>query len=89
MSKFTDYIDGFTDETSTLAKDELKELIISAKRDESEFVRLQAKQIVNLKKVWFIRNKVEKQLRTSISRKAAKRAKRNNDRNLDKTTGFG
>jgi hypothetical protein len=42
MSKFTDYIDGFKDETSTLAKDELKELISSAKKDESEFVRLQA-----------------------------------------------
>jgi hypothetical protein len=42
MSKFTDYIDGFKDETSTLAKDELKELISSAKKDKSEFVRLQA-----------------------------------------------
>ena len=42
MSKFTDYIDGFKDETSTLAKDELKELISTAKKDESEFVRLQA-----------------------------------------------
>jgi hypothetical protein len=45
MSKFTDYIDGFKDETSTLAKDELKELISSAKNDESEFVRLQAVNI--------------------------------------------
>ena len=42
MSKFTDYIDGFKDETSTLARKELKELILSAKNDESEFVRLQA-----------------------------------------------
>jgi len=42
MSKFTDYIDGFADKTSTLAKEELKELIVSAKKDESEFVRLQA-----------------------------------------------
>jgi hypothetical protein len=42
MSKFTDYIDGFKDETSKLAKKELKELILSAKNDESEFVRLQA-----------------------------------------------
>jgi hypothetical protein len=42
MSKFTDYIDSFADKTSTLAKDELKELIISAKKDKSEFVRLQA-----------------------------------------------
>ena len=45
MSKFTDYIDGLADTTSMLAKDELKELIISAKKDESEFVRLQAKNI--------------------------------------------
>ena len=42
MSKFTDYIDGFADKSSTLAKEELKELISSAKKDESEFVRLQA-----------------------------------------------
>ena len=42
MSKFTDYIDGFADTTSTLAKDALKELILSAKNDKSEFVRLQA-----------------------------------------------
>jgi len=42
MSKFTDYIDGFKDETTMLAKKELKELILSAKNDESEFVRLQA-----------------------------------------------
>ncbi len=45
MSKFTDYIDGFADKTSALAKDELKELIISAKKDESEFVRMQAENI--------------------------------------------
>ena len=45
MSKFTDYIDGFADKTSTLAKDEMKELIISAKKDESEFVRLQAENV--------------------------------------------
>jgi hypothetical protein len=42
MSKFTDYIDGLADTTSMLAKDELKELISSSKKDESEFVRLQA-----------------------------------------------
>ena len=42
MSKFTDYIEGLKDEASTLAKDELKELISSAKNDKSEFVRLQA-----------------------------------------------
>jgi hypothetical protein len=45
MSKFTEYIDGLADKTSTLAKDELKELIMSAKKDESEFVRLQAVNI--------------------------------------------
>ena len=45
MSKFTDYIDGIADKTSTLAKDELKELIISAKKDKSEFVRLQAENV--------------------------------------------
>jgi hypothetical protein len=45
MSKFTDYIDGLADKTSTLAKDELKKLIISAKKDKSEFVRLQAENI--------------------------------------------
>jgi hypothetical protein len=39
------YIDGFADKTSTPAKDELKELIISAKKDESEFVRLQAENV--------------------------------------------
>jgi hypothetical protein len=42
MSKFTDYIDGIEDKSSSLAKEELKELILSAKNDESEFVRLQA-----------------------------------------------
>jgi hypothetical protein len=44
MSKFTDYIDGFADKTATLAKDELKGLIISAKKDKSEFVRLQPRR---------------------------------------------
>ena len=42
MSKFTDFIDGVVDEGKTLAKDELKQLIASAKKDESDFVRLQA-----------------------------------------------
>ncbi len=45
MSKFTDYIDGFADTTSTLAKEELKELIISAEKVKSEFVRLQAENV--------------------------------------------
>jgi hypothetical protein len=42
MSKFTDYIDGIANKNSLPAKEELKELILSAKKDESEFVRLQA-----------------------------------------------
>ena len=42
MSKLTDYIDGIEDKNSSLAKEELKELILSAKKDESEFVRFQA-----------------------------------------------
>ena len=45
MSKFTDYIDGLADKTSVLAKDELKELILSAKKDNSEFVRMQAENV--------------------------------------------
>ncbi len=45
MSKFTDYIDGFVDNSSTLAKEELKDLIILTKKDESEFVRLQAENV--------------------------------------------
>ncbi len=42
MSKFTDFIDSILDESGKLAKDELKQLISSAKKDESDFVRLQA-----------------------------------------------
>jgi hypothetical protein len=45
MSTFSDCIDGFKDDSSTLAKDELKELIGSAKKDESDFVRFQAEDI--------------------------------------------
>ena len=45
MSKFTDYIDVFADKTGTLAKEELKQLIISAKKDDSEFVKMQAEDI--------------------------------------------
>jgi hypothetical protein len=45
LSKFTDYIDGLADMTSTLDKDELKELVSSSRKDESEFVRLQAVNI--------------------------------------------
>lgn len=45
MSKFTDFIDGLVDESSTLAKDELKKLVSEAKKDKSDFVRLQAENI--------------------------------------------
>jgi len=42
MSKFSDFIDGLKDESGRLAKTELKTLIVSAKQEESDFVRLQA-----------------------------------------------
>lgn len=42
MSKFTDFIDNISDESGKLAKDELKQLIFSSKKDKSDFVRLQA-----------------------------------------------
>jgi len=42
MSKFTRFIDGIVDESGRLAKGELKQLISSAKKDQSDFVRLQA-----------------------------------------------
>jgi hypothetical protein len=42
MSKFSDFIDGLKDESGRLAKTELKALIVSAKQEESDFVRLQA-----------------------------------------------
>jgi len=45
MSKFTDFIDGLVDESKTLAKDELKKLISDAKKDQSDFVRLQAENL--------------------------------------------
>lgn len=45
MSKFTDFIDGLADEGQLLAKKELKSLIADAKRDESDFVRLQAENL--------------------------------------------
>ena len=45
MSKFTDYIDGLVDESKTLAKDELKKLVSDAKKDKSDFVRLQAENL--------------------------------------------
>ena len=45
MSQLADFIDGLVDESKKLAKDQLKELIASAKEDESDFIRLQAENI--------------------------------------------
>lgn len=45
MSKFTDFIDGLVDESKMLAKDELKKLVSDAKKDQSDFVRLQAENL--------------------------------------------
>ena len=45
MSKFTDFIDGLADKGKKLAKDELKALIANAKKDKSDFVRLQAENL--------------------------------------------
>jgi hypothetical protein len=45
MSKFTDFIDGLVDESKKLAKNELKTLVASAKKDKSDFVRLQAENL--------------------------------------------
>lgn len=42
MSEFSNFIDSIVDEGGKLAKDELKTLISSAKKDKSDFVRLQA-----------------------------------------------
>lgn len=45
MSKFTDFIDGLVDDSKKLAKDELKKLVSDAKKDKSDFVRLQAENL--------------------------------------------
>jgi len=45
MSKFTDFIDGLVDDSKKLAKDELKSLVASAKKDKSDFIRLQAENL--------------------------------------------
>lgn len=45
MSKFTDFIDGIVDEAKTLSKDEIKRLVSDAKKDQSDFVRLQAENL--------------------------------------------
>ena len=48
MSKFTNIIDGIVDEGGKLAKDELKNIISSSKKDKSDFVRLQAENFERL-----------------------------------------
>ncbi len=45
MSKFTDFIDSIVDQGKTLAKGELKKLVLDAKKDQSDFVRLQAENL--------------------------------------------
>lgn len=45
MSKFTDFIDSIADEGRALAKGELKQLIANGKKDQSDFVRLQAENL--------------------------------------------
>lgn len=45
MSKFTDFIDSIKDESGKLAKKELKTLVTSSKKDQSDFVRLQAENL--------------------------------------------
>lgn len=45
MSKFTDFIDGLVDDGKVLAKDELKALVAGARKDTSDFVRLQAENL--------------------------------------------
>lgn len=45
MSKFTDFIDSIADDAQKLAKKELKELVATAKKDKSDFVRLQAENL--------------------------------------------
>lgn len=45
MSKFTDFIDSIKDQAGALAKGELKDLVATAKKDESDFVRLQAENL--------------------------------------------
>ena len=45
MSKFTDFVDSVKDQGEILAKDELKNLVATAKKDTSDFVRLQAENL--------------------------------------------
>lgn len=45
MSKFTDFIDNIVDKGKTLAKEDLKKLVENGKKDQSDFVRKQAKNL--------------------------------------------
>jgi hypothetical protein len=45
VSKFTRFIDDIVDEAQVLAKNELKQLVSDAKKDQSDFVRLQAENL--------------------------------------------
>jgi hypothetical protein len=45
MSKFTDFVDSVKDQSEILAKDELKNLVATAKKDKSDFVRLKAENL--------------------------------------------
>ena len=45
MSAFDQFIDSIKDDGKQLAKIELKKLIVSAKQDSSDFVRLQAENL--------------------------------------------
>ena len=45
MSKFTDFIDSIVDAGKPLAKAEIKQLVSNAKKDQSDFVRLQAENL--------------------------------------------
>ena len=45
MSRFANFIDSVMDDSKSLAKAELKQLINDAKQDQSDFVRLQAENL--------------------------------------------
>ncbi|MEL6721608.1 MAG: hypothetical protein AAF669_04305 [Pseudomonadota bacterium] len=45
MSAFNQFIDGLQDNGKLLAKTELKQLVSTAKQDNSDFVRLQAENL--------------------------------------------
>jgi len=45
MPKWHDFVDRLKDEGSTLAKEELKELVASAKADSNDFIRKQGRKM--------------------------------------------